>query len=214
MKTTLYSRHKAVRSPGTGTRFSSPVRVRTPHRALMIQHPNLTPQILASSNNQCISMPRRSLVKKHAPNSGPLLNPSTGKMKRLVTCLMADYWDSNAVAKRECEKSMKKLNIMPILPRGDTHAPGNSCTPWSPTSSSRTSPDVSVSAISRETGTRNGSSSTGALRSGWTNLKLQTPLIRPVGTSPRRVAHASVLPSYQMAASLRPLRSSRSLRLK
>ena len=167
----------------------------------------------ASCNNQCTSTPRSSLVEKHAPNSGPLLNPSTGKMKRLVTCLMADNWDSNADAKRECEQSMIKLNIIPILPRGDTHAPGNSCTSWPPASSSRTSPDVSVTAISRETGTRNGYSSPGALRSRWTNLRLQTPLIRTLGTAHRRLAHASVLPSRQTAASLRPLRSSCSLRL-
>ena len=128
-------------------------------------------------------------------------------MKRLVTCLMADYWETNANAKRESVESMMKLDIIPVLPRGDTYAPGDGCNPWPPPSRGRVSADVSASANShklgrgmRAAGARNAFSSH-TLHNGLTHLKRQMLPLRAVGTTHPLLAQA--LPPHRMLATFR-----------
>ena len=78
----------------------------------------------------------RLLVEACAPNTEPLRDPLTGKMKKLCPVLMADSWEPNPLAKETCVQKLLELGITPALPRGDTHAVGDSCTPW-PTGPSR-----------------------------------------------------------------------------
>ena len=72
----------------------------------------------------------RLLVERQAPNTAPLRDLSTGKIKKLRAVLMADGWESNPFAKQTCLQKLEELDIIPVLPRGDTHAVGDGCTPW------------------------------------------------------------------------------------
>jgi len=153
-------------------------------------------------------MPHSYLVEGRAPNTSPLLDPSTGKMKRLLTFLMADYWETDAEAKRQCLEELMKLDITPLLPRGDSHAPGDGCNPWPPPTGGRGSPGVSALATSdyavRTTGAQNAASSVGATRN-----SLLAPPLRVVGATHRPSGSHVVLPKRMQGASFRPMCSSR-----
>ena len=56
---------------------------------------------------------------------------------------MADYWETDAEAKRQCLEELMKLDIIPLLSRGDSHAPGAGIAanaPWPPPTGGRGSP--------------------------------------------------------------------------
>ena len=130
-------------------------------------------------------------------------------MKRLVTILMADYWEMNADSKRQCIEELRKLDITPVLSRGDTHLPGDGshfpgsgCNPWPPPSQGRGWSDISVRATMH--GLRNGArnaSSSGTLHSCVTPLRLPMLPLHAVGLEPAYVSS----PKRMLAASLRPL---------
>lgn len=127
------------------------------------------------------------LVEQNAPNSKPLLNTANGTIKQLTTFLMADYWETDATAKRECKKTLQELDIIPLLSRGDSHEQGDSCNPWPPLKGK--SPPLSAlcgRAHDRLHGGARNAGSAGGLRLG--RVSLQAIMVPP-----RRRGHTSLL---------------------
>ncbi|KAL6764097.1 hypothetical protein V8C86DRAFT_24920 [Haematococcus lacustris] len=76
------------------------------------------------------------IVDNNAPNTAQLATTPTvlsqRKRKPVQAVLMADGWVDDEVERAACKQVMLQAGILPVLPRADSHAQGDSCNSWPP----------------------------------------------------------------------------------
>ncbi|GFH10955.1 predicted protein [Haematococcus lacustris] len=76
------------------------------------------------------------IVDNNAPNTAQLATTPTvlsqRKRKPVQAVLMADGWVDDEVERAACKQVMLQAGILPVLPRADSYAQGDSCNSWPP----------------------------------------------------------------------------------